>query len=221
MRVSPSFAETYVRRRSVRLGQVDKALGRIAVARTSMGNAWRRWIGLLGAVTLSGLLAIPALAVGTVTQVINCGGGGNSLAASIADFALTPVTFSVVAQDSTGNLTLSAAEIGCAAQGWNVTIQASAWARDGGGTSIPDTAFSLTQVNTPSVVSGQGIDGNGGPKVVNSVGVLNTSRKVIQANPGYGLGAYAQSLGVKLTIPGVTLPGTYKTTITTTMSTSP
>jgi hypothetical protein len=174
----------------------------------------------VGALALSVATIVPAVAAGTVTQVINCG-GGNSLAASIADMTLTPVNFSTAAQDSPGTLTLSAAENGCAAQGWNVTIQASAWARDGGGTPIPDTAFALTQVSNPSVVSGQGIDNNGGPKPVNSLGVLNQSRKVLHANAGYGLGSYAQNLGVKLTIPAITLPGTYKTTVTTTITAGP
>lgn len=180
-----------------------------------------RVLAMAGAVALSLATIVPAFAAGTVTQVINCGGSGNSLAASIADMTLTAVNFSTVAQDSQGNLTLTAAENGCAAQGWNVTIQASAWARDGGGTAIPDTAFALTQVANPAVVSGQGIDNNGGPKSVNSIGVLNQSRKVLQATQGYGLGSYSQNLGVKLTIPAVTLPGTYKTTVTTTITTGP
>jgi hypothetical protein len=181
----------------------------------------KRVLALAGAVALSLATIIPAFAAGTVTQVINCGASANSLAASIADMSLTAVNFSTVAQDSQGNLTLSATENGCAAKGWNVTIQASEWVKDGGGTAIPDTAFALTQVANPTVVSGQGIDNNGGPKPDNSIGVLNQSRKVLHANQGYGLGSYAQNLGVKLTIPAVTLPGTYKTTVTTTITTGP
>lgn len=188
---------------------------------SAVAGTRKRVLALAGAVALSLATIVPTFAAGTVTQVINCGGSGNSLAASIADMNLTAVNFSTVAQDSQGNLTLSATENGCAAKGWNVTIQASEWAKDGGGTAIPDTAFALTQVTNPNVVSGQGIDNNGGPKLVNSIGVLNQSRKVLQATPGYGLGAYSQNLGVKLTIPGVTLPGTYKTTVTTTIQTGP
>ena len=180
-------------------------------------------IGLAGALLLgvASLAPAPARAAGVVTQVINCGGGGNSLAASVADLTLNAVSFSTTAQDSQGNLTLSAAEQGCAAQGWKVTIQASAWAKDGGGTAIPANAFALTQTTNPAYVSGQQIDPNNGPKPVNELGTLDQSRKVLNANAGYGLGAYTQTLGVKLTIPAVTLPGTYKTTITTTMSTAP
>jgi hypothetical protein len=180
-----------------------------------------RLIGLAGALLLSVASLRPASAAGTVTQVITCGGSGNSLAASIADLTLSAVTFATTAQDSQGNMALSAAEQGCAAQGWKVTLQASAWAKEGGGTAIPANAFALTQTTNPAYVSGQQIDATNGPKLVHELGTLDQSRKVLNANAGYGLGAYTQSLGVKLTIPAVTLPGTYKTTITTTMTTAP
>ncbi|MFT4041317.1 MAG: hypothetical protein QM692_24255 [Thermomicrobiales bacterium] len=177
-------------------------------------------VGAIGVFAFMAAAAMPAMAAGSVTQVIQCG-GSNSLSASVADMTLQQVNFSASAQDSSGNLTLSAAEAGCAAQGWNVTIQASDWAKDGGGTAIPASAFALTQVSNPSYVSGQQIDANNGPKLVNTLGVLSQSRKVLQANAQYGVGSYAQVLGVKLTIPAVTLPGTYKTTVTTTITTGP
>lgn len=179
-----------------------------------------RMIGAFGAIAIMAAAAMPATAAGTVTQVIQCG-GSNSLSASVADMTLQQVNFSASAQESQGNLTLSAAEAGCAAQGWNVTMQASDWAKDGGGTAIPANAFALTQVSNPSYVSGQQIDGNNGPKLVNELGVLSQSRKVLQAKAQYGVGSYSQVLGVRLTIPAVTLPGTYKTTVTTTITTGP
>lgn len=179
-----------------------------------------RWMGLTGALLLSLVSVTPAFAAGEVTQVIKCK-GNNSLNASVQDMTLTDKDFATVAQDSLGNLNLSAVENGCDAKGWKVTIQASAWAKDGGGTAIPANAFSLTQTNTPQWVSGQQIDQNNGPKLVNELGTLDQSRKVLNANPGYGVGSYTQVLGVKLVIPAVTLPGTYKTTITTTMTTAP
>ncbi len=70
-------------------------------------------------------------------------------------------------------------------------------------------------------MSGQVIDAIGGPKLVNEVGTLNQSRKVLPANAGYGLGSYSQVLGVKLTIPAVALPGTYRAIMTTTITTGP
>ncbi len=180
-----------------------------------------RMVGLAGALLVSVATVTPAFAAGTVTQVINCGGSGNSLSASIVDMTLDAKNFATVAQDSVGNLALTAGENGCAAQGWKVTLQASAWAKDGGGTAIPANAFALTNIQNPGYVSGQQIDQNNGPKPVNELGTLDQSRKVLNSNPGYGLGSYNQTLGVKLTIPAVTLPGTYKTTITTTITAAP
>lgn len=180
-----------------------------------------RMVGLAGALLVSVATVTPAFAAGTVTQVINCGGNGNSLSANIADLNLTAATFSTSQQDSQGILALVAGEAGCAAKGWNVTVQASDWAKQEGGAGIPASNFALTQVTNPTVKSGQGIDNHGGPRAVNETGTLNQSRKVLQANPGYGLGTYEQNLNVKLTIPAYTLPGTYKTTVTTTITAAP
>lgn len=176
--------------------------------------------GLIGALVVSAATAISVPAAGTVTQVINCP-TSNSLTATIADMTLQPVTYTAGVQESPGTITLTAAELGCAGQGWNVTVQASEWARENGGPAISANAFALTQVANPAAVSGQGINALGGPKLVNNVGTLNLSRKVLQANAGYGLGSYSQVLGVKLTIPATALPGTYKAVVTTTISTSP
>jgi hypothetical protein len=184
----------------------------------TLGNMGRL-IGLAGALLVSLATVTPAFAAGQVTQVINCG-GGNGFSASVEDLSLTDKNFATVAQDSTGSLLLSAAENGCAAQGWKVTIQASGWTKDGV-EKIPANAFSVTTIPVPTHVSGQQIDTNLGPRPVNELGTLDQARKVLNAQPGYGLGTYKQSLNVKLVIPAVTLPGTYKTTITTTMSTAP
>jgi hypothetical protein len=162
---------------------------------------------------------VPAFA-GTVTQVINCP-STNSLAANVADLTLSPVSYSATSQESPGTITITAAEIGCAGQGWNVTMQTSDWTRQDGSSTIPANAFALTQVTNPASVSGQGIDAIGGPKLVDNVGTLNQPRKILQANAGYGLGSYSQVLGVKLTVPATALPGTYKSVVTTTITTGP
>jgi len=168
---------------------------------------------------LSSAIVSPAMA-GTVTQVINCP-TTNSLAANIADMTLAPVSYSEASQESPGTMTITAAEMGCAGKGWNVTVQTSAWTRQDGGPAIPANAFSLMQVADPASVSGQGIDAIGGPRLVSNVGTLSQPRKVLQANAGFGLGSYSQVLGVKLTIPATALPGTYKAVVTTTITTGP
>ena len=190
------------------------------MTRFPVRKMWGPVVSLAGALALSALTIFPASAAGTVTQVINCP-TTNSLTATIADMTLQPVTYSATVQESPGTITLTAAELGCAGQGWNVTVQASDWARQNGGPAISANAFTLTQVANPAAVSGQGINALGGPKLVNNVGTLNLSRKVLQANAGYGLGSYAQVLGVKLTIPDTALPGTYRAVVTTTISTGP
>ena len=189
------------------------------MARTPTRSLWRTLLVLAGAL-LSLATVSPALA-GTVTQVITCG-NSNSLSASVADLALHDASVSASAQESPGTLTLTAAETGCGAQGWNVTIQAASWTRQGGGgATIPASALSLTQVAHPAPVSGQGIDAFGGPKLVNELGTLDHSRKVLQANQGFGLGSYTQVLGVKLTIPAITPSGAYQTIVTTTITAGP
>lgn len=194
-------------------------LGDAPVTRSSDRGMWRRFVSLTGAMVLGMATVIPAMA-GTVTQVITCP-TPNSLTATIADMALAPVSYSEASQDSPGTITITAAETGCAGQGWNVTVQSSDWVRQDGVSTIPASAFSLTQAESPDPLSGQGIDAIGGPRQVNNIGTLNQSRKVLQANPGFGLGSYSQVLGVKLTIPGTALPGTYRSVVTTTITTGP
>ena len=108
-------------------------------------------------------------------QVINCP-TSNSLTATIADMTLQPVTYAAALRRAQEQSTLTAAELGCAGQGWNVTVQASDWARTNGGPVIPADAFTLTQVANPAAFSGQGINALGGPKLVNNVGTLNLSQ---------------------------------------------
>lgn len=186
-----------------------------------LGNK-SRWLGVVGAVALGLVSIVPAFAADSkVTQTITCGGGGNLLSASIADLSLQDMTFAAANQNNSGNLTLTAGETGCAAKGWNVTVQAaSAWTGSAGG-SIPASNFSLTQIAAPTFKTGQPIDANGGPKLVSSTGNLDQSRKVVQANAGFGLGSYNQILNVTLAIPAYTLPGAYQTTVVTTITSAP
>ncbi|CAN5461824.1 hypothetical protein BH20CHL6_BH20CHL6_15370 [soil metagenome] len=53
------------------------------------------------------------------------------------------------------------------------------------------------------------------------VGTLDSARKVVQANAGYGEGTYTQDLGVSLLIPAQSRAGTYTGTLTTTISAAP
>ena len=52
-------------------------------------------------------------------------------------------------------------------------------------------------------------------------GTLDVARKVLYANAGYGKGTYTQSLPVTLTVPGMSLAGSYAATFTVTVSVGP
>ena len=83
--------------------------------------------------------------------------------------------------------------------------------------------FALTSADTPVATAGQAVDGTNGPKVptTSPVGALDSARKVIQAEAGFGQGTYTQALGISLTIPGQTQAGTYVGTMIVTAADAP
>ncbi|MBI5949962.1 MAG: WxL domain-containing protein [Chloroflexi bacterium] len=143
--------------------------------------------------------------------------------ASVADLVLGDINYSHTAQQSHGTLVLTASDD--APDGWNVTILASAFVYSGtnGGTDIPAANFALTSAGAPAATAGQAIDAAGGPRVpaASPVGSLDTARKTIQADAGFGQGTYTQALGVTLTIPARSRAGTYTGTLTTTIAAGP
>lgn len=181
-------------------------------------------LALVGALTL----AMPAAATNTVTQAVT----GGTRTASIADVTLTAKNYSHADQTSTGSMTLTADDSTGTGDGWNVTVQSSAFVYSGteGGTDIPASNFSLTSSAAPVYVAGQAIDTTGtdlaptGPQLGTLAGVsgtLDTARKTIRAGVGYGQGNYTQALSVSLTIPGQSKAGTYTGTMTVTISAAP
>lgn len=166
-----------------------------------------------------GGIASPAVAADSVTQSVT----GGSYTASVADLTLTAVNYSHSSQTQTGSMTLTADDSTGTDAGWNVTVLTSSFAKTGGGTAIPAANFSLSSAAAPSMTAGQAIDATGGPKVpaTSPVGTLDTAKKVVQANAGFGKGTYTQALGVSLTIPAQTLAGTYTGTLTTSITAAP
>lgn len=164
-----------------------------------------------------------------------------ALSASVADLALPAVSYSHSDQATSGNLTLTAQDTGrqecvllvCSTvnDGWNVTIQASAFSYSGpnNGTAIPAANLVITTAHPPSRVSGQEISSTAGPRTTNVTGTLDVSRKTLQADgPSgdltptyYGIGTYEQMIDVSLTLPGRSRVGTYTTTLSVTMSAGP
>jgi hypothetical protein len=156
-----------------------------------------------------------ALADNTVTQEVTAG----TRSASIADVALDAVSYSHSDQLQSGTLVLSADDSTGSDAGWNVTVQTSAFTRAGGG-SVPAANFVLGTPATPSMTAGQAVDGTDGP-LAGVGGGLDSARKVVFANEGFGKGTYTQDLPVSLTVPGQSLAGTYSATLTVTISAGP
>ncbi len=178
----------------------------------------KRMMTLATGVALSFAIAIPALAVDTVTQQIN----GGTRTASIADATLTAVNYAHTDQTNTGLLSLTADDSTGSDQGWNVTVQAGNFVD--GTKSIAASNFAITGFGTITVNAGQAIDTAGtppgGPKT-GVTGTLDVARKVFLAEAGYGKGNYTLPINVQLTIPGTTLAGTYVSTLTVTISSGP
>jgi hypothetical protein len=164
-----------------------------------------------------------------------------ALNASVADLTLAAVPYSHADQTTSGSLTLTAQDTGreqcillvCSTvnDGWNVTLQASAFIYSGphNGTAIPAANLVITTAHPPTRVSGQQISATGGPRTTNVTGALDVARKTLQADgPSggltptyYGIGTYQQAIDVSLAVPGGSRAGTYTTTLTVTMSAGP
>jgi len=158
-----------------------------------------------GVLTLG--MASVAMAADTVTQSVTAG----TRTASVADLPLTAVTYSHSSQSSAGTMALSADDSTGSGDGWNVTVQSSAFVYSGtnGGTNIAATNFNLDSAAAPVAVSGQLIDGTGtdaaptGPQLGTTAGVsgtLDTARTVLRAGADFGQGSYTwleQNVGVR------------------------
>ena len=168
---------------------------------------------------LTAALAVPALAVNTVTQQLN----GGTLTASIADATLSPLTYAHTDQTNTGTLNLTADDSTGTGAGWNVTVQSSDFVYSGAnsGTDIPAANFALTSAAAPTSTAGQAIDPTGGPAAGVQTGTFDSALMVLDAQADYGQGTYTQDLGVELTVPGMSRAGTYTGTLTVTIASGP
>ncbi|KQR64097.1 hypothetical protein ASF98_11330 [Arthrobacter sp. Leaf337] len=155
-----------------------------------------------------------------------------ALTASVENLEMPAVPYSHYPQTTSGRAVLTAEDsslyalgLNLLGVGWNVTEQTSALVYSGPnqGTSIPAANLSVASVEAPVARTGsQPIHPTGGPKAAASpAGSLDTPRKVLQANSGYGAGTYTQGIALSLTIPAYTRAGTYTATLTTTISTGP
>lgn len=141
--------------------------------------------------------------------------------ASVADLSLAASPYAHTSRANTGTLVLTVSSDNL--NGWNVSVTISEFSYTGdfGGSAIPASNFSITTANEPSLTSGQAIDPIGGPRTTGASGTLDVSRKVLQADAGFGQGSYNQGLQVSLTIPGGAKSGTYTGTLTVTTGVGP
>jgi hypothetical protein len=144
--------------------------------------------------------------------------------ASTANLTIAAATVTHVSQNMPGTLALSVADT--VGLGWKVTVQSSNMKYSGtfGSTpvnDIPAANLSLGTPATPVRVSGQAIDATNGPKRVGTGGVLSAPIKVINANSGFGVGSYTQSLPLTVSIPANPRQGTYTATLTVTITAGP
>ena len=158
-------------------------------------------------------LASSALAIDTVTQVIN----GGTLSATVADASLTAIPFSNAAGLSTGVLFLNVNDARGVGTGWNVTIASSAFDYTGSspiGIDIPNTGFQTTGYGTLVVNAGQAVP----PPTTEVGGTFSAAVPVFEAASGSGSGVYTQPINVSLAIPAQSQAGTYIATLTVTVS---
>lgn len=187
-----------------------------------------RFVKPVAVAAFSFALLAPGLVSAADSSVTTTITAGNRTA-SVADVDLGSVAYSHSTQSETGSMTLTADDSTGSNAGWNVTIQTSAfvWSAGSGGassgTNIPAANFELTSAAAPTETAGQVVDATGGPNVpaTSPLGTLDSARKVVQANAGYGNGTYTQALGVSLSIPAQSAAGTYTGTLTTTITAAP
>ncbi|MER3485704.1 MAG: hypothetical protein C4345_06820 [Chloroflexota bacterium] len=185
-------------------------------------NAFRKRYAIPLLVTLVSMLMLitPVAASNTVTQKIKPG----ARTASIADASLSEVGYSHTTQISSGTLTLAADDSSGSNQGWNVTVQTSDFvSADASGNtidSIPGSNFSITSYGSVTRIAGQPVHSTKGP-VAGTTGTLHQAIKVLSADQGHGKGTYTLPINVSLSIPGQTLAGDYKATLTVSIGAGP
>lgn len=183
-------------------------------------------LGAAAAVAVASTLVVPAFAApanNSVTQVITSAG---SLGAYIDNASMTAITYSNSQGATTGTLNMHVTDPTGSGAGWNVTVKSSDFAYGGTslyGQAIPASGYTIASLGAPSVVAGEARDAQHGPNAYSSSlnASLDSARKVISADPGFGSGDYDQAIGVGLVIPAQSQAGTYTATLTVLIASAP
>ncbi len=125
---------------------------------------------------------------------------------------LNPCEFVVVegGHSATCTITVAIADPTVRNVGWRLGLAAETISCECGGT-LPPNALTVSASSGLTVIQGQPIDATGGPRLqANAVGRgLSPHASLLVAKPGYGNGAYAVTVQLRLMYPTNTAPGVY------------
>lgn len=180
-------------------------------------------IGLGICMTLS-LTSMPVFAAETVNTDVSAG-SLSITPGTIGTLSAVPLTG--IVQTSTGKFgdTTIIDATGSGA-GWNVNISASALTNTSAPASLQSLPANSLAITAPTVVAGDGASEDSPTNIVKNSGTIDngvTGVKVLSAIQNQGMGTYTAALGnLTLTLnPKDAYVGTYSTTITTAITSTP
>lgn len=165
--------------------------------------------GMLLAILLLISMAVPAFAAQTTISVSIVPG---PLTATIdPDVLLPEIVYSDEIQQSSSPVLLGVDDLRGSGAGWHVTLQATDLVYSGpaGHSVIPAENLAISASGNPVMLAGQAVNATHGPFSTSTGGSLDQPRSVLVADPGFGQGAYSQSLSLDLRIPARSQTGTY------------
>lgn len=181
-------------------------------------NIKSKVFGIVGAALIS-LSLIGGAAANTTADVnVEVTSSGGTLSASItgANFSAVPYRAGNGSQNSTGKVTVVATDTRGVGSGWTVTIQSNGDFKTNAG----DRSFA---VNNFSLQSGS-TQGKDNANVNNiqcqAVAISTSPQTIMTAQRGYGLGTFENTINATIAVPDNTLVGTYKTTLTVSITAS-
>ncbi len=180
-------------------------------------------LSALALIATLGLSAVPAVAQSgeaTINQQITCQQQGNYQITLGVTNTPPPVEFSASDRTTNANLLLTAGHTGgCTMAGWKVTLISSAMVATGIG-QIPAANVRAASLGDLTWVSGQTSPmPTKNPDINNAP--LDSAKMVMTAAQNSGMGMYRETIALNLMIPGYTMPGTYATTLTATITVGP
>lgn len=175
-----------------------------------------------------GTHAALALALSLALSASAAGPASAATSADLQELKFPSVSYSHESQTTSIRVELIVADTSATPStddtGWDISLQATPLDYSGrhSGTTIDAEEISLVSIETPAPADGlsDAPDPVTGPRIpdVSPTGSLATPRIVQTAAPGHARGTYAQELVLSLRLPPGTRSGTYRGTVTSTVS---